>query len=366
MYKGGLDVHKAYLILENGTVFEGKSFGAEGEAVGEIVFTTAMTGYLETLTDPSYYGQIVVQTFPLIGIYGVIPSDFESDCPHVKAYIVRQWCQEPSNFRCEGDLDIFLRKNGIVGLYGIDTRHLTRIVREHGVMNGKIVASYDGTVPEEIKGYRIIDAVKNTTCDKEEVFSPEGEVKRRVVLYDFGAKANICRCLVKRGCEVTVVPAYTKAERVKEIAPDGIMLSNGPGDPAENTEIIEELKKIAELRLPTFGICLGHQLLALAHGAKTEKLKYGHRGANQPCKEIATGRVYITSQNHGYAVVNDSLPVGAEVSFVNANDGTCEGVCYTDEPAFSVQFHPEACGGPLDTGFLFDRFVELMDEYKNV
>ncbi|WP_294488725.1 carbamoyl phosphate synthase small subunit [uncultured Ruminococcus sp.] len=366
MYKGGLDVHKAYLILENGTVFEGKSFGAEGEAVGEIVFTTAMTGYLETLTDPSYYGQIVVQTFPLIGNYGVIPSDFESDCPHVKGYIVKQWCQEPSNFRCEGDLDIFLRKNGIVGLYGIDTRHLTRIVREHGVMNGKIVTSYDGTVPEEIKSYTIVDAVKNTTCDKEEVFSPEGEVKRRVVLYDFGAKANICRCLVKRGCEVTVVPAYTKADRVKEIAPDGIMLSNGPGDPAENTEIIEELKKIAELKLPTFGICLGHQLLALAHGAKTEKLKYGHRGANQPCKEIATGRVYITSQNHGYAVVNDSLPDGAEVSFVNANDGTCEGVCYTDEPAFSVQFHPEACGGPLDTGFLFDRFVELMDENKNV
>ena len=359
-------MHKAYLILENGTVFEGKSFGAEGEAVGEIVFTTAMTGYLETLTDPSYYGQIVVQTFPLIGNYGVIPSDFESDCPHVKGYIVKQWCQEPSNFRCEGDLDIFLRKNGIVGLYGIDTRHLTRIVREHGVMNGKIVTSYDGTVPEEIKGYTIVDAVKNTTCDKEKVFAPEGEVKRRVVLYDFGAKANICRCLVKRGCEVTVVPAYTKAERVKEIAPDGIMLSNGPGDPAENTEIIEELKKIAELKLPTFGICLGHQLLALAHGAKTEKLKYGHRGANQPCKEIATGRVYITSQNHGYAVVNDSLPDGAEVSFVNANDGTCEGVCYTDEPAFSVQFHPEACGGPLDTGFLFDRFVELMDENKNV
>ncbi|HCJ40603.1 MAG TPA: carbamoyl phosphate synthase small subunit [Ruminococcus sp.] len=366
MYKGGLDVHKAYLILENGTVFEGKSFGAEGEAVGEIVFTTAMTGYLETLTDPSYYGQIVVQTFPLIGNYGVIPSDFESDCPHVKGYIVKQWCQEPSNFRCEGDLDIFLRKNGIVGLYDIDTRHLTRIVREHGVMNGKIATSYDGTVPEEIKGYTIVDAVKNTTCDKEEVFSPEGQVKRRVVLYDFGAKANICRCLVNRGCEVTVVPAYTKAERVKEIAPDGIMLSNGPGDPAENTEIIEELKKIAELKLPTFGICLGHQLLALAHGAKTEKLKYGHRGANQPCKEIATGRVYITSQNHGYAVINDSLPDGAEVSFVNANDGTCEGVCYTDEPAFSVQFHPEACGGPLDTGFLFDRFVELMDENKNV
>lgn len=357
-------MQKAYLILENGTVFEGKSFGAVGEAVGEIVFTTAMTGYLETLTDPSYYGQIVVQTFPLIGNYGVIPEDLESSRPHVKAYIVRQWCQEPSNFRCKGDLDIFLRKNGIVGLYGIDTRRLTRIVREYGVMNGKIVTECDGVVPEEVKQYKILDAVKNTTCDEEEVFTPEGEVKRRVVLYDFGAKANIRRSLVERGCEVRVVPAYTKAERVAQLAPDGIMLSNGPGDPAENTEIIEELKRLSEMKIPTFGICLGHQLLALSHGAKTEKLKYGHRGANQPCKDTATGRVYITSQNHGYAVVNDSLPTGAEVSFVNANDGTCEGVRYTDEPAFSVQFHPEACGGPLDTSFLFDRFTELMDEYK--
>lgn len=357
-------MQKAYLILENGTVFEGKSFGAVGEAVGEIVFTTAMTGYLETLTDPSYYGQIVVQTFPLIGNYGVIPEDLESSRPHVKAYIVRQWCQEPSNFRCKGDLDIFLRKNGIVGLYGIDTRRLTRIVREYGVMNGKIVTECDGVVPEEVKQYKILDAVKNTTCDEEEVFTPEGEVKRRVVLYDFGAKANIRRSLVERGCEVRVVPAYTKAERVAQLAPDGIMLSNGPGDPAENTQIIEELKRLSEMKIPTFGICLGHQLLALSHGAKTEKLKYGHRGANQPCKDTATGRVYITSQNHGYAVVNDSLPTGAKVSFVNANDGTCEGVRYTDEPAFSVQFHPEACGGPLDTSFLFDRFTELMDEYK--
>ena len=357
-------MQKAYLILENGMVFEGNSFGAEGEAVGEIVFTTSMTGYLETLTDPSYYGQIVVQTFPLIGNYGVISEDFESSRPHVKAYIVRQWCQEPSNFRCEGDLDIFLRKNGIVGLYGIDTRRLTRIVREHGVMNGKILTSCDGKVPDEVKNYKIIDAVKNTTCDKEEVFKPEGEAKRRVVLYDFGAKANICRSLVNRGCEVTVVPAYTTAERVAELAPDGIMLSNGPGDPAENTDIIAELQKLSKQKIPTFGICLGHQLYALAHGARTEKLKYGHRGANQPCKELATGRVYITSQNHGYAVVNDSLPSGAEVSFINANDGTCEGICYTDEPAFSVQFHPEACGGPLDTNFLFDRFVELMDAVR--
>lgn len=355
-------MQKAYLILENGTIFEGRSFGAAGEAIGEIVFTTAMTGYLETLTDPSYYGQIVVQTFPLIGNYGIIPSDFESKCPHVKAYIVRDWCQEPSNFRCEGDLDTFLKKENIVGLYGIDTRQLTKIVREYGVMNGKIVPEGSSFGLTDLKNYTIVDAVKNTTCDKEEVFSPEGEVKKRVVLYDFGAKANICRELVKRGCEVTVVPASTKAERITELAPDGIMLSNGPGDPAENTEIIEELKKLSEKKIPTFGICLGHQLLALAHGARTHKLKYGHRGANQPAEDVKTGRVYITSQNHGYAVINDSLPECAEVSFVNANDGTCEGIRYLEEPAFSVQFHPEACGGPLDTGFLFDEFIDMMSK----
>ncbi len=354
-------MQKAYLILENGTIFEGKSFGASGEAVGEIVFTTAMTGYLETLTDPSYYGQIVVQTFPLIGNYGVIPVDFESERPHVKAYIVRDWCQEPSNFRCEGNLDTFLKNNNIVGLYGIDTRQLTKIVRESGVMNGKIVTEGSGFSFEDLKSYKIVDAVKNTTCSEEKVYSPDGEVKRKVVLYDFGAKANICRELVKRGCEVTVVPAYTKAERIDELKPDGIMLSNGPGDPAENVEIIEELKKLAERKIPTFGICLGHQLLALSQGGKTEKLKYGHRGANQPATELETGRVYITSQNHGYAVINDSLGENARVAFVNANDGTCEGITYTNMLAFSVQFHPEACGGPLDTGFLFDKFVALMD-----
>ena len=265
-------MQKAYLILENGTIFEGRSFGADGEAVGEIVFTTAMTGYLETLTDPSYYGQIVVQTFPLIGNYGVIPSDFESRCPHVKAYIVRDWCQEPSNFRCEGDLDTFLKQNNIVGLFGIDTRQLTRIVRESGVMNGKIVKEGSGFSFADLKSYKITDAVKNTTCS-------EGEIKRRVVLFDFGAKQNICRELVKRGCQVTVVPAYTTAQRVAELAPDGVMLSNGPGDPAENTDIIEELKKLAEYKIPTFGICLGHQLLALSQGARTQKLKSACGGA---------------------------------------------------------------------------------------
>jgi len=356
---------KAYLILENGTIFEGKSFGASGEVVGEIVFTTAMTGYLETLTDPSYYGQIVVQTFPLIGNYGIIPADFESVKPNLKAYIVKDWCQEPSNFRCEGNLDTFLKQTGIIGLYGIDTRALTKIVREYGVMNGKIVqeGSQAGFLLKELKDYTIIDAVKSVTCDEEKVFSPE-ETKYKVALWDFGAKDNIRRELVKRGCEVTVIPSGTTAERILELNPDGIMLSNGPGDPAENVEVIAELQKVNSAKIPTFGICLGHQLLALATGAKTEKLKYGHRGANQPALEIETGRVYITSQNHGYAVVNNSLKDGAKISFTNANDGTCEGVEYTNMPAFSVQFHPEASAGPLDTAFLFDRFLKLIEGGK--
>ncbi len=357
-------MQKAYLILENGTVFEGKSFGAQGETIGEIVFTTAMVGYLETLTDPSYYGQIVVQTFPLIGNYGVIPADFESDRPQVKGYIVREWCQEPSNFRCEGDLDTFLKENGIIGLCGIDTRALTRIVREYGVMNGKIVQEGSGLSFTDLKSYTIEQAVENTTCKEEQTFEPEGKNGSRVVLFDYGAKKNICRELLKRGFEVIVVPASTTAERVKELAPDGIMLSNGPGDPAKNTAIIEELKKIAKLNIPIFGICLGHQLLALSQGAKTEKLHYGHRGANQPVCEVADGRVFVTSQNHGYAVINDSLPEGAHASFVNVNDGTCEGVSYDYMPATSVQFHPEAAGGPLDTGFMFDRFKSMIEKYK--
>ena len=351
---------KAYLILENGTVFEGKSFGAEKETMGELVFTTAMTGYLETLTDPSYFGQVVIQTFPLIGNYGVIPSDFESKVPSLRGYIVREWCQAPSNFRCEGDLDTFLKESDIPGIYGLDTRALTRIVREYGVLNCKI--AYSGEVTEEelaeIKAYKIEQAVESTTISEKEEFKAEnGDLN--VVLMDFGAKHNIGRELVKRGCNVTVVPAHTTAEQIKAMNPDGIMLSNGPGDPSDNTAIIAELKKLCEYKIPTFGICLGHQLLA-----KTEKLKYGHRGANQPAKEVETGRVYITSQNHGYAVVSDSMPENAVESFVNGNDDTCEGVKYTNMPAFSVQFHPEACGGPHDTAFLFDRFIDLMKNNK--
>lgn len=355
---------KAYLLLENGDIYEGFAFGAEKEIVGELVFTTAMTGYLETLTDPSYYGQIVCQTFPLIGNYGVIPSDFESKKPALKAYIVREWCQQPSNFRCDGVIDTFLKQSDIPGLYGIDTRRLTKTVREYGVMNAKITYEKPECVSDEIKNYKVTNAVSSVTCDgSAEIFKAEN-AKYNVVLMDFGAKDNIRRELVKRGCNVTVVPGNTTAEQIKSLNPDGIMLSNGPGDPSENVEIINQLKLLCEAKIPTFGICLGHQLLALSQGAKTKKLKYGHRGANQPATDTQTGRVYITSQNHGYAVMADTLPDNAYESFVNANDGTCEGVTYTDMPAFTVQFHPEACGGPLDTSFLFDKFLKLMQEDK--
>ena len=356
---------KAYLILETGAVFEGEAFGAEKETTGELVFTTAMTGYLETLTDPSYYGQVVLQTFPLIGNYGVIPADFESDTPALRGYIVREWCQVPSNFRSEGNLDTFLKEKGVPGICGVDTRALTRIVREYGVLNCQIRYTPDITAEEleALKNYRVTNAVESTTISENEVFDAEQE-DFNVVVMDFGAKHNIGRELNKRNCKITVVPAHTTAEEILSLNPDGIMLSNGPGDPKENTAVIEELKKLTASGVPIFGICLGHQLLALAQGGETEKLHYGHRGANQPVKELVSGRVFITSQNHGYAVVSDSLPEGAEVSFVNGNDGTCEGVTYTNMPAFSVQFHPEACGGPQETSFLFDKFIDMMKEYK--
>ncbi len=351
---------KRYLILSDGSVFEGSAIGADGETTGEVVFTTAMVGYMETLTDPSYYGQIVTQTFPLIGNYGAIESDAESEKPALKGYIVREECAEGSNFRKESELDEFLKKYGIVGICGIDTRALTRKIRSKGVMNG-IITSKKAVTPQklkEIKAYRVENAVENTTCKSEQTL---GDGSKKVVLWDFGAKGNIERELLKRDCTVIRVPSYTTAERISEINPDGIMLSNGGGDPADNAGIISELKKLNGKKIPTFGICLGHQLLALSKGATTSKLKFGHRGANQPVRDSVSGRTYITSQNHGYAVVPSTLPEGATMRFTNANDKTAEGIDYTDTPAFSVQFHPEACGGPRDTNFLFDRFINLMN-----
>ncbi len=352
---------KVYLTLQNGQVFEGKRFGARGDVLGELVFTTGMTGYIETLTDPSYYGQIVIQTFPLIGNYGMIPADRESKRPFLTGYIVREFCEQPSNFRCEGTVEDYLKENGIVGVYGIDTRELTKTVREAGVMNA-VISSKPCADFEQIEKFSIRDAVMQCTCKERIDYKADGS-KRKVVLWDFGAKENIVRELVKRGCDVIRVPAGYTAEEILALAPDGVMLTNGPGDPAENTGIIENIKRLAG-KLPVFGICLGHQLFALAMGGKTKKMKYGHRGANQPVKELKTGTVYISSQNHGYEVLADSIKNVGRLSFVNANDNTCEGVEYPDLNAFTVQFHPEACAGPLDARDLFDRFMNMMDGGK--
>ena len=348
---------KVYLILSDGTVFEGYRFGADVDTVGELVFTTGMSGYIETLTDESYYGQIVLQTFPMIGNYGIISGDFEGKCS-VKGYVVREWCEQPSNFRSEGTVDGFLKKNGVPGIYGIDTRAVTKIIREHGVMNAMI----SDKIPEdltELKNYAITSAIMSVTGREPRIFKAENE-KFKVTLMDYGAKKNITRELLKRNCTVTVLPADSDAEAILKTDPDGIMLSNGPGDPAENEFQIEQLKKLVG-KIPICGICLGHQLLALAMGGKTVKLKYGHRGVNQPVKDVSEGRTYITSQNHGYAVVSESIKDG-RIRFVNANDGTCEGIDYPELSAFSVQFHPEACSGPKDTSFLFDRFINLMED----
>lgn len=378
---------KAFLVLADGTVFEGTSIGAEGSTIGETVFTTGMTGYLETLTDPSYFGQIVTQTFPLIGNYGVIPEDFESRKCFVKGYIVRELCSLPSNFRCQSDLDSYLKSQNIVGIAEIDTRALTKKLRESGVMNGMIISGIEkpvieNSLLEKIKAYRVDQSVETVSTstqlsEKQNVVKDYPEInhhifhsdkKIKILLWDFGAKYNIPRELEKRNAEVITVPYSYTADDILKLDPDGIMLSNGPGDPADNTGVIAEIAKLVQYNIdaqasgkkmvPIFGICLGHQLLALARGCKTSKLKYGHRGGNHPVKEVETGRVFITSQNHGYAVQCDNLPSFAKLAFYNSNDKTCEGITYTDIPAFSVQFHPEACGGPHDTNFLFDKFIQ--------
>ena len=351
---------KVYLTLENGKVFEGYSFGAEREVIGELVFTTGMTGYIETLTDPSYYGQIVTQTFPLIGNYGVILSDRESKKCWLTAYVVREKCDTPSNFRCEMTLEQFLKEQNIPAVFGIDTRELTRIVREAGVMNAAITYS-PVTDFAALREYRVKDAVR--TVSHKDVLRRGNEDGPRVLLYDFGAKQNIMRELEKRGCYVIDVPYDFSAEEALALDPDGIMLTNGPGDPAENTQVIENIRRLIGKK-PILGICLGHQLFALAMGGQTRKMKYGHRGANQPVKDLSTGKVFISSQNHGYEVVSESVKGLGRLSFINVNDGTCEGVDYPDVNAFTVQFHPEACGGPHDANFLFDRFIENMRKEK--
>ena len=358
---GGFMSSKRYLVLENGKTFEGVALGAAGESVSEIVFTTSMTAYLETLTDPSYKGQSVVQTFPLIGNYGIITPDKEGLKPYVSGYIVRTACDAPSNFRCEEVLDKYLKDNDIPGIKGIDTRALTRVLRECGTMNGMICDDPSHADLEAIKNYRITDPVSEVSIKEEKVYEAEGEKVAVVALMDYGVKYNIIRSLTKRGCEVHLMPSKTTAEKIRELAPDGLFLSNGPGDPEDNKEQIEVLKQLREDRLPTMGICLGHQLLALSHGFKTRKLKYGHRGANHPVRNEETKRIYISSQNHGYEVVGESIDENtAKELFVNVNDGTNEGIRYLNENAFSVQFHPEACGGPKDTEFLFDEFMKMM------
>ena len=345
---------KAYLILENGEVFCGESFGANTEQTGELVFATGMGGYIETLTDPSYYGQIVVQTFPLIGNYGMISEDAESDRSFVKGYVVRDICDAPSNFRCEGELSDYLKKQNIMGISGVDTRRITKIIREKGVMNARITTQKPETIPD-LTGYSVKDAVRSVGVQVKKVYNFGGSM--RIALLDLGAKRNIVRELAKRGAEVTVLPYNTPAEEI--LTYDALMLSNGPGDPAENTELIETVSSVIG-KIPIFGICLGHQILALACGGKTAKLKYGHRGVNQPVKDLKTERVYITSQNHGYAVLADTLPKYAELRYINVNDSTCEGIDYPRKKAFSVQFHPEACSGPHDTNFLFDKFISMI------
>ncbi|MCI8648913.1 MAG: glutamine-hydrolyzing carbamoyl-phosphate synthase small subunit [Anaerotruncus sp.] len=360
---------KAYLLLVDGTVFEGLSMGAQGSSIGEVVFTTGMTGYQETLTDPSYYGQIVTQTFPLVGNYGVNREDIESAKSYVKGYIVREWCEVPSNFRCEHDLDWFLKKQGIVGIYDIDTRALTRKIREHGVMNGMITTEEitdKQALLEQISAFKISAAVESVSICAPQKYTCEQPLYE-VALLDYGYKRNIRRSLLSRGCNVTILPASTTAEQIRAGGFDGVMLSNGPGDPAQAQTQIANLREMIKLGLPVFGICLGHQLMALAQGARTAKLKYGHRGSNQPVVDLENGKTYVTSQNHGFEVLGDSLPPAVgRVSHLNANDRSCEGVVYGDGSIFTVQFHPEACGGPTDTSFLFDRFVTLMKQKKEV
>lgn len=390
---------KAFLILEDGTVFEGTHIGAQKEIISEIVFNTSMAGYLEVLTDPSYAGQAVCMTYPLIGNYGICTQDMESKKPWPDGFIVRELSRIPSNFRCDMTIQEFLEQNGVPGIAGIDTRALTKILREKGTMNGMITTNEAYNLDEilpKLKEYTTGKVVEIVSCkEKYEIkgskelsengpisgsshFHEEsyarGEREKKpsmvraingkgfkVALLDLGAKDNIARSLAARGCDVTVYPALTTAQEIIEGKPDGIMLSNGPGDPKECVSVIAEIRKLYDTDIPIFAICLGHQLMALATGADTFKMKYGHRGGNHPVKDLESGRVYISSQNHGYVVDMDKLdPKVAVPAFINVNDGTNEGLSYTGKNIFTVQFHPEACPGPQDSGDLFDRFISML------
>lgn len=347
----------AYLYLSDGTLFEGKSFGYEGDVIGEVVFNTGMTGYQELLTDPSYCGQIVNMTYPLIGNYGVNRFDTESDRPKVRGFIVRDYSEFPSNWKAESTLAKYLQDNLIVAIEGIDTRALTRKLRRAGTMNGIICQNLPTDEQKAaVAAYRIVDPVKEVTTKT--AYDIKGSGKR-VAVIDYGLKRNILKSLERYDFDMRVFPSSVSAEEILSYNPDGIMLTNGPGDPKDNVFEIEQLRKLIGKK-PIFGICLGHQLLALAHGGNTVKMKYGHRGSNHPVKDLNTGRIFITSQNHGYCVDSDSLSNVGKMSHVNWNDRTCEGMEYDDGMTFSVQFHPEASPGPKDTGYLFEKFFKML------
>ncbi|MBC7109796.1 MAG: glutamine-hydrolyzing carbamoyl-phosphate synthase small subunit [Archaeoglobi archaeon] len=353
---------KAALALEDGTYLEGRAFGAERDALGEIVFCTSMTGYVEALTDPSYKGQILMMTYPLIGNYGVCTEDFESDGVKVEGFVVRELCRKPSNWRSEMSVDELLKEHGVPGIEGIDTRMLTRKIRVYGSMKAAIgIGDVDrerlikkAASQPDITEIDLVDKV----CVREE---KRIDVKGRyeVVLIDCGVKMSIVRQLLKRGVNVTLVPYNTSAEMIMERDPDGVFISNGPGDPARVKETISTIRSLVG-KLPLAGICLGHQLTAIALGAKTFKLKFGHHGSNQPVKDLETGRVFISSQNHNFSVDERTIPKELEVTQINLNDHTVEGLVHRELPLMTVQYHPEAGPGPHDTYFFFDRFVEML------
>lgn len=354
---------KAELILENGTKFKGSAFGYIKESVGEVVFTTGMTGYQEALTDPSLAGKIVTMTYPLVGNYGINLEDMESPKAHLKGLVVREKCDMPSNWRCEMELDGFLKQNKIMGIEGIDTRALTRVLRESGTMKGIITTRIDDLTPSQIKqkfdNYTNKDAVKETTIKEKYTISGKGT---HIAVYDLGIKKGILRELQKRGCKLTVFPAFATAEEVMASSPAAVFVGNGPGDPKDIPTVIENVKKIIELNIPVLGICLGHQIISLALDCTTTRLKFGHHGGNHPVKDLKTGRVYITSQNHEFVV--DELADDVEATYVNVNDGSIEGIRHKTKPIYSVQFHPEASPGPTDTQILFDRFLKIIEEGK--